>query len=301
MRRCSFQQGLVSAGWALAAITLSALSLPSPAASDAVDQQALALVKAYNSRPFGNPGWRRVHLDLKNGAAVTRSFEVVNIWRQTGDVVRTVFLLERPETLQGTDYLLVEDPRDPFGMKVFFHLPAGQRRVLNIQPSSFGEGLLGSDFGYRDLRMRIPVDGYGFRLAGRQTLLGRPVFAVDVVPASAAARQVASWVRARYYFTEKDPLLIGADYFSAAADRSPAKQLRVLGFRQIDGAWTETHMVITAAEGRSSVLMLKDFKARAPEIDPALFQPETLPTATERLAGVGLATKARRAESGGRR
>jgi hypothetical protein len=293
MRRCSFLRKL-------AIITISStLSLPVLAAGQAADPQAVALVKAYNARPFGSPGWRRVHLDLKNGETVTRGYDVVNIWQLAGDVVRTVFVLERPESLQGTDYMLLEDPQDPFGMKVFFHLPAGQRRVITILPSNFGEGLLGSDFGYRDLRMRIPLNGYDFHVVGRQTLLGQSVWAVDATPATAEARQVVSWARARYYFAEKVPVLIGADYFAAPTGGSPIKQLRVLGFRQIDGAWTETNMVMTAADGRSSVLTLKDFKARAPEIDPALFQPETLPAATERLSAVGLTVKPR-AESGGK-
>src|SRR5436309_1100450 len=82
------------------------------------EREALSIVQAYNSRNFGNPGWRRVHLDLKSGATVTRSFDVVNLWQRDGDVVRTLFVLVRPATLGGTDYLLLEDPKDPFGMKV---------------------------------------------------------------------------------------------------------------------------------------------------------------------------------------
>jgi hypothetical protein len=288
---------LLILGCALTVVTVSAASVT----GDPGDPRAAAIIKAYNSRNFGSPGWRRVHLDLKNGETVTRSFDVVNIWQQAGDVVRTVFVLERPESLQGTDYLLIEDPRDPFGMKVFFHLPAGQRRVLNIQPSSFGEGLLGSDFGYRDLRMRIPVNGYGFRSVGRQVLLGQPVQVVEATPTTAETRQAASWARARFYLLEKAPVLLGADYFPAADSRVPAKQMRVLGFRQVEGAWTETSIVMTAADGRSSVLTLSGFRAAVPALGPAFFQPEGLPTAPGRLAEAGLAGKARSVEPGGGR
>jgi hypothetical protein len=133
--------------------------------------------------------------------------------------------------------------------------------------------------------MRLPVAGYGFRMAGRQMLGQRNVQVVEVVPVAAEAREISSWARARLYFLESAPLLAGADYFSAPADRTPAKSLRVLDFRQVDGAWTETRMVMNGADGRSSVLTLEDFKPRLPGIDPALFQPETLPAAREKLAG----------------
>lgn len=267
------------------------------AAAGGSDPQALRLIEAYNGRSFGSPGWRRVQLELKSGAVVTRSFLVANLWQRTGEVVHTLFVLERPEGLQGTNYLLVEDPREPAGMKVFLHLPAGKRRVLQIQPSHFDEGLLGSDFGYRDLRMKIPVAGYDFRLRGKQTLLKQSVWVVDATPSAGGAR-ISSWARSRLYLLEKAPVLLGADHFLAPSDRRPAKTLRVHGFRQIDGAWTETRMVMAAADGRTSVLTLQGFKAAVQEIDATLFVPETLPTVAGRLADLRLARP--RSPEGGR-
>jgi outer membrane lipoprotein-sorting protein len=269
---------------------------------DPRDPRALALVRAYNARNFGNPGWRRVHLELKSGETVTRSFDIVNLWLRSGAAVRTLFVLERPATLQGTDYLLVEDPADPSEMKVFLHLPAGQRRVLSIQPSGFGEGLLGSDFGYGDLRLLLPVDGYDYRSVGRQTLLGESVWAVDAVPTTSATAPIATWARARLYFLERAPMLLGTDSFANAGDRQPAKRMRVLGFKQVDGAWTETRIAMTAAEGHSSVLTLSDFRPSVPAIERALFEPQALPSAAERLGGAGLfaGPRGRRDETGGR-
>lgn len=265
----------------LAAAVLSAAlshAAPPPAAD-----KALQLVQAYNGRPFGSPGWRRVRLELRNGAAVTRTFVVTNVWREEGSTVRTLFVLEKPENLAGTNYLLVEEPESPAGMKVFLHLPAGRRRVLSIQPSQFDEGLLGSDFGYRDLRMKIPTAGYRLRQLGRQRLLGRSVQAVEAVPADPETRASSSWARSVYYLGEDDPVLLGADHFAAAGDGKPAKQMRVQGIRRIEGAWTETQMTMTSSDGRSSVLSLLDFHAALPDLDVSLFDSETLPTVAERL------------------
>ena len=276
--------GASSASSASGASGASAAAGPPPASAAASEARARQLVEAYNARPFGNPGWRRVRLALRTGNEVTRDFVVENAWSQSGgDVVRTVFVLDQPQNLRGTDYLLVEDPAEPAGMKVFLHLPAGSGRVLTILPSRFGEGLLGSDFGYRDLRMRIPTTGYAFHLAGRQALAGDDAWLVDAVPATPAARQSAQWGRARYYLSARDPVLRGADFFLAAADTRPAKQLRIPAYRRIGGAWTETQMVMSAAEGHSSTLTLEDFNA-APKLDPRLFEPEGLPAAARLLA-----------------
>jgi hypothetical protein len=268
-----------------AALAGAAPKEPSPG------DKALKLIETYNDRSFGNLGWRRVRLDLKNGTEVTRTFIVTNIWQEGGSVVRTLFVLELPEGLKGTNYLLVEEPGNPGGMKVFLHLPAGNRRVLSIQPSHFDQGLLGSDFGYRDLRMKIPTGGYQFRSLGRQRLLGRNVQAVEAIPKAAETVAAASWGRSVYYLAETDPVLIGADHFQAAKDRQPAKRLRAQSIRQIDGAWTETLMTMTSSDGRSSVLSLMDFRATVPELDTAFFDPETLTTVAERLSRLQLGTK----------
>ncbi len=258
-------------------------------------RQAVELVEAYNGRSFGNPGWRRVQLELRSGKTVTRTLTVANIWREEAGVVRTLFVLEHPEGLKGTNYLLTEDPHDPSDMKVFLHLPAGRRRVLSIQPSRFDEGLLGSDFGYRDLRMKIPVAGYRLRLLGQRRLAGQSVCAVESIPESPEARQGASWARSVYYLSAKDPVLLGADHFQSVQSARPAKQMRVHGHQKIDGAWTETRIVMNSDGGRSSVLSLMGFRAGVAGLDSSFFLPEDLPSAAERLTslrvGVGPAGK----------
>jgi hypothetical protein len=280
MRRSFIPFGLGS----LLVVALAGAAPGPPATS-----RALALIEAYNARSFGNPGWRRVRLELRNGDVVTRTLTVANVWREEdGGAVRMLFVLERPEGLKGTNYLLIEDPRVPASMQVFLNLPAGNRRVLTIQPSRFDEGLLGSDFGYRDLRMKIPTAGFELRLLGRRSLRGQSAWAVEAVPVSPEARQGAAWGRSVYYLAEKDPVLLGADHFQTAADRKPIKEMRVHGLRRIDGAWTETRIVMTAADRRSSVLSLVDFRAAVPGADVSLFVPELLPTVADRLAGLRL-------------
>jgi hypothetical protein len=264
------------------ALTVAVFSA-APAHTAPENNKALQLIQAYNGRPFGSPGWRRVRLELRNGATVTRTFVVTNVWREEGSTVRTLFVLEQPENLAGTNYLLVEEPESPAGMKVFLHLPAGRRRVLSIQPSQFDEGLLGSDFGYRDLRMKIPAAGFQLRLLERHRLLGRSAWAVEAVPVDPETRAASSWARSVYYLAEGDPVLLGADHFRAATDRKPAKQMRVQGIKKIEGAWTETQITMTSSDGRSSILSLLDFHAALADLDAALFNSETLPAVAGRI------------------
>jgi hypothetical protein len=176
-------------------------------------------------------------------------------------------------------------------MEVFLHLPAGRRRVLSIQPSRFDEGLLGSDFGYRDLRMKIPTAGYQLRLLERRRLLGRNAWAIEALPVHAETRAASSWGRSVYYLAETDTVLLGADHFKTATDREPGKQMRVQGIRRIEGAWTETLITMTSSEGRSSVLSLLDFHAAVPELDTTLFLSEILPTVAERILRLQPGTK----------
>jgi hypothetical protein len=281
----------------LTALLAAALAHAAPGPQPAADQ-ARKLIETYNDRSFGNPGWRRVRLDLKNGEEVTRTFIVTNVWQEEGNLVRTLFVLERPEGLRRTNYLLVEAPQEPAGMKVFLHLPAGNRGVLSIQPSRFDEGLLGSDFGYRDLRMKIPTAGFQLRVLGMQRMLDRNAWAVEAVPAGAETQAVASWKRSVYYLAETDPVLLGADHYQAATDRKPGKQLRVQGIRKIDGAWTETQMTMSSADGRSSVLSLLDFRATVPDLDNAFFDAETLPTVADRLFRLRIGPKVPESQPG---
>jgi hypothetical protein len=262
-------------------VVLSSTGLVWPAAfGDSPTPRAGELIDAHNARSFGDTGWRRVRLELKDGDRVTRSFTVVNLWRREAAGVATLFVLERPDSLRGTNYLLTERPRELENMRVHLHLPAGRRRVLAIQPGRFDEGLLGSDFSYRDLRMQIPTAGYRFRVVGSTRMLDRSVWKVEAVPAGGAAD---SWQRSVYYLSSPPTLLLGIDRFRARDDRVPAKRLRVHGVRQVDGAWTETRMVMSVDGGRSSELTLSSFRPGLPGIGPDLFEPELLAEILERL------------------
>lgn len=267
-----------------AAAWLASASVAAPLGSE---KAAMALIRAYNDRPIPSAGWRRVTLDLWSGERITRSFSIVNIWSDLPDEngLGTLFLLELPAGLRGTSYLLKEERDRARNMEVFLHLPAGLKQVLSVEPSRFGEGLLGSDFGYRDLRWLLPVAGFRFRTTGEVTLIGHKVTVVEVEPTE-ERRDAVFWGLARL-FIGRDPLfLFGADYYvpeSKTGEWRLSKRMRVESLAQIDGQWIATEMTMRGDGERSSKLTLNEVRFASTPRDPSLFVPENLPRIAARV------------------
>ena len=268
-------------------LTLASSSASRPAEGDPAAGGALSLVRAYNTRDLGSPGFRRVDLRLITDGITTRQFTIVNMWRQDGDEVRTLFLLEQPQGLRGTGYLLVERETASREMEVFLHLPAGEHKVLAVAASRYEEGLLGSDFGYADVRMRIPVKGFRIKGVGETVMLGRRAAIVDLETDSAPWSREDSWTRARFFLAHDPLVLLGADYFAPEENgKSPerlVKRMRVEGLAQIDRLWTATRIVMSRGDTRSSILELRGARFGTMDSDPNMFFPGALPRLADRL------------------
>ena len=175
-------------------------------------------------------------------------------------------------------------------MAVHLFLPAGQHRVLTIAPSHFDQGLLGSDFGYSDLRMRLAKRGYHYRIVGEAVLLDHLTWVVEVEPSTPTTRLNTSWVRAHLYIVQEFPFLLGADYYGKPVDKGdvnkPFKRMRVESLKQINGVWTATQMVMEASDGRSSVITLKEAHFSVADFEKNLFSSQSLPTLADRLREV---------------
>jgi hypothetical protein len=238
----------------------------------------LGTINAYNARDFGSPGWRRVSLDLITNGQISRSFTVVNLWKDEQGEVKTLFLLQEPKGLCGTNYLLDEDKAATSvpDMKVYLFLPSGQRQVLEIEPSKFNEGLLGSDFTYTDMRMQLPAKGYNYRLAGQCELHNEPTWVIEAEPASEEIRQTSNWAHARFYLARNFQFLLGADYYTDSEEGNggskPSKKMRVVSFEQINNVWTATQINMITDENHYSILKMKDARFKLPKMDSRLFQ-----------------------------
>ncbi|MEM9293943.1 MAG: outer membrane lipoprotein-sorting protein [Acidobacteriota bacterium] len=230
---------------------------------------------AYNDRDLGGSGLRRIHLELRNDGVVTRQFRTIHGWQADDDRVRSLVLLEQPHGLLGTCYLLAEGEQYTGGIEIFLQLATAGPRTLEVRPGHFDEGLLGSDFGYSDLLWQIPTKGRSLDLMGSSHLEGQKVWVVDVKPATEEARLSTNWDRVRYYIGQDPMLLVGADFFSGPT-RLPSKELRIDGWRQVDGVWTPSEMVMSVDRRRQSVLTLDAAYFRLDPFDTELFTPNSL-------------------------
>jgi len=253
----------------LASLLLPVTALPAGAA----DKDARALIDAYNQRDFGQIGWREVLLAMQSHGETTRSFTIINLWERTDRQVDVLFFLLAPKGLKGTSYLLTEERENRRDMRVHLFLPSGRRRVISIAPSRFGEGLLGSDFSYADMRMLIPTTGFDYELTGDTTLLDKKTWVVEARPTTDPPS--VSWSRAHFFLAEPFPFLLGCDTFTGN-ETEPSKSMRVTSMKKVDGIWTATEMVMTARDGNRTVLSLRDFSV-LPRLAPGFLDKDRLP------------------------
>jgi len=168
-------------------------------------------------------------------------------------------------------------------MKVHLFLPEGERRVLEVAPGDFDEGLLGSDFTYESLRMHMPI------VVGQATLLNEPVWAIEAAPSSQTTRQISSWAVAHFYLAKNFHFLMVADYYDSEAGVTrpsvPVKRMRVESLKQIDGVRTATRITMVIGSNHGSVLTLKDarFSMASLDLDSHLFNPDQLPALGEKV------------------
>ena len=243
------------------------------------------LIATYNKRNLGNPGWRRVLMELNTDNRVTSTFVVINLWRDFENEERTLFLLEEPAALKGTSYLLSESTRSSPEIHVHLFLPAGERKVLEVAHDNFDEGLLGSDFTYNDMRMLLPVKNWRYRVTGKTVLVNEPAWVIEALPSNDAAEH-SVWSKAQFYLAQNFQLLLGADFFSDENRSGEArlnKQMRVQSFRQDNGVWTATKMLMAASRQRFTLLTLQEAHFAAAKIDPELLTPNHLPLFADQI------------------
>jgi hypothetical protein len=247
-------------------------------AASAAQSEATRVVETVNARDVGSTGWRRVRIDIINDRTVVRAFIVVNVWRRSGGEVRTLFHLEQPPGLAGTSYLEIERTAAASAFEVFLSLPTSRGRVLTIAPENLGDGLLGADFAYSDLRMLLPV-GAKYRFVGRTRMLGRAAVILEATPNADAQ---LPWTRARFFVDSSIGFVLGAD----TASGPQVKRMRVDKLACRDGVWTAEQMTMISAPGRSTRITLLAAAFHIDGAAPALFDERELAQAGKRIASL---------------
>jgi hypothetical protein len=231
------------------------------------------IVDAYNRRPVGALGWQRVSMRLSSNGKLSRTFTVVNVWDRTATATRVLYFLEGPDGLKGSRYLQIESETGQ--LEVYLFLPTS-RRVLQIAPEEFSEGLLGSDFSYDDMRFRLPAQVASTSVAGRTSLDGREVYSLRH---EACGTDSQTWRTLIEYISIDNPFLVGRDYFTEADLKAgrPGKWMRVKQFRDIGRVRIAESMIMQVRGGNSTTIDLKDLRIGLPSRVDTEFTPAQLP------------------------
>ncbi len=185
-----------------------------------------------------------------------------------------LFYLEEPAGLRRTRYLQIEDQAAAQELGVYLYLPAGSQQVFTIAPGSHGQGLLGSDFSYSDLRLKLPVHDCTYRFLGTEELEGRRAWKIEALQ----SRPELPWRRAIFFLTKDRPFLLGADYYSdaGAGSETPLKSMRVQEFRDVASVRTAVRMTMSARGGNSTTIVLQDARFGTPDIPEEWLVPSML-------------------------
>lgn len=241
--------------------------------------RGLAAIERFNTRSLGNPGWRQVSITLSSAIGFDDELLVENLWDRQRGVVSTVFSLLLPEGLRGTTYLLREHGLYPQGISVHLLLPVGSQEVVQLSSDCYDEGLLGSNFSYRDMTMLLPTNGFQCQLIGTAMLNDESVDCIDCVE----ERQAKQKSVRRLYLASSGDLLLGCDVFSeSGASISPLKSMRVLESFQTNGVRTATLMVAYKPDRSITTLRLLGMKVFRTNAVQDTYTPESVTLVSRR-------------------
>lgn len=253
---------------------------PAPIRMESVDSggktvEAKELIRASNARVFGEFGYRKVRLDLRDGDTVAERFVTINVWRCLEQDIRMFFYVVEPANLRGACYLVREHGNGFEEMDIHIRLPFGKASVLQVEASNFDDGLLGSDLSYFDMRVTFPGENADFDLLGTLLQDQQPRWVLECRnPLWPWARDL-KWHRAVVTLDPKSLLLTSVDYYRESV-AAPIKRVRVLSFEQRDGVWTPTRILAYRSGTHNSLATLLNYDCNFTAAAQLRFVPEEL-------------------------
>jgi hypothetical protein len=247
----------------------------------AAQHDADAWIRSINERDSFRTEFREVLLQLgkpgRSESSPHRTLRIMTLRAVEGDRCRTVFYLAGPWPLTGTAYLLEEQRGrlEPFG--IHLHLPFGLRRVIRVDPARRGQGHLGSDFTYDDLKYWLPLEGFAYRHEGEPR---RPAGSALLIRGEITLPELAAalgygWLRMH---VDRETRLVHSIEYGVAGESERFRVFTADRFRQADGNWIPGRMqILNDRTGHESTLLLQHAWYDRP-VPASVFLPEKLPS-----------------------
>ncbi|MFW6181785.1 MAG: outer membrane lipoprotein-sorting protein [Spirochaetota bacterium] len=213
-------------------------------------------------RPHGETLHTLVSLDLVSADGEARN-RVIETWSMDeNDLLRTIVVFHRPASVEGTRFLVRENPdRDD---DQWIYLPA-LKRVRRISASEGGTSFMGTDFTYDDLKTR-DLDQDTHTLLGKETFQGRDCHVVESAPVDPKSSQYSRrvqwvpediWVPAKIEFYDREGGLL--------------KVYTVHKLDQVQGYWTPLAGTMENVQtGHATRMEVRKLRYNE-ELDPGLF------------------------------
>lgn len=237
------------------------------------------LLQQVNERPLGRTQIRHTRMTLTAPTGEPRVYEIVALRSGSGSGVRSAFLIRSPESLRGTAFLMQETrpPRLDPG-RVWIFLPAGERRVLEVEKDHLGEALLGSDFTFQDWRVWLPVEGMETSPFSTGTIAcgGGACRSISVRPSSPDDARFLGWLHAVYEIDSDRHVVVGAR-FDETGDGRPERRFESAGWHRVDGVWLPTWMAMERPGSKRSTTVELLWAAHDLDIPDQMLEPESLP------------------------
>lgn len=235
----------------------------------------------HNNRDFGTSGVRTLRLVLYGDGGQQASYEILHVWKVSGESCLSVFCLRSPHDLKRTTILLHETKGkwDPLG--IWLYLPATDY-VMRVESWRRQERILGSDFTYEELRFWLGVDRLvttGYR---KCVLADEAGYEVLTKFNQFGGSDSVEWIKATYFFGCRTSLLREAHFFRNG-EATPFRVYTAESPVLVDGIWTPSVMRVRRLDTDQSTTM--ELMDASYQIAPSnsLFKPENLPNVFEHV------------------
>lgn len=243
------------------------LLLPSLALAD--EPTAHEIMTKAREFQFPENATAEVRMVLTNSRGSER-VRAIKMWRKSYGEGRSKMLARflDPADVKGTGFLLWQNEAE--GDDMFMYLPS-LKKTRRLSSEEDEQSFMGSDFSNGDMKIhQIEKDEH--KLLRSETLAGKECWVIESTPKNPEGEQYVkyvAWVRKDNYVP------IQTQLFKKAGDK-PAKTMRVLETRMIDGALTVTHFQMRDEKQRSKTDMVLENVTLAGDIDDEMFTKQSL-------------------------